>query len=72
MNYLEKLKIFKIYLFTQKKKEVGEFEICKNIKRVIINKIEDAKYLIRKIKKNKLDIFIYQFPTYNEIKELNM
>ena len=71
VNYLEKFKIFKIYLFTQTNREIGEYEISTNIKRVIIKKVTDVKYLIRKIKKTKINIFIYQFPIYNEIKELN-
>ena len=71
VNYLEKIKIFKIYLFTQTEKENGEYEISSNIKRVLIKNPEDTHYLIRKIQNKKIDIFIYQFPIYNEIKELN-
>jgi hypothetical protein len=71
INYLEKVSIFKIYLFNQKGKEKDEYKISDDIKRVIIKDSNNAKELVRKIKKNKIDVFIYQFPKYKEIKELN-
>ena len=71
INYLEKVSIFKIYLFNQKSKEKDEYKISDNIKRVIIKDFNNIKELVKKIKKNKIDIFIYQFPKYKEIRELN-
>ena len=71
INYLDKLNIFKIYLFNRKDKEREEYKISDKVKRVLIENINDEKYLIKKIIKNKLDIFIYQFPIINEIKALN-
>ena len=71
INYLDTKQIFKIYLFTQKEKEENEYEISANIKRVIIKNPKDTYLLIRNIYKNKIDIFIYQFPNQKEIKALN-
>ena len=71
INYLDTRQIFKIYLFTQKEKEENEYEISTNIKRVIIKNPKDTYLLIRNIYKNKIDIFIYQFPNQKEIKVLN-
>ena len=67
VSYFYKIKIFNIYLFTKKNKEDNEYSIPKNIKRIIINN----NNLIYEIKKNKIDIFIYQLSDYNEITLLN-
>ena len=71
INYLDKLNIFKIYLFSLKGKEKEEYPISDKVKRVFIEKKNDGKYLVNKIIKNKLDIFIYQIPLLNEIRALN-
>ena len=70
INFLYKKKIFKIFLLTQKIKDNNEFIIPETIKRTIIR---DPKLfnLIKEIKKKKLEIFIYQFANYREIKSLN-
>lgn len=66
INYLYKIKIFNIYLFTRANKENNEYYIPENIKRNII------KYnLIKMIIKNKIDILIYELSNYIEIKILN-
>ena len=62
--YFNKVKIFKLFLFTLKKKEKNEYAIDSNIKRIIIK-----NNLIDIIKKKKIDILIYQFYSYNEINE---
>lgn len=71
INFLEPIKIFKIYLFNQKEKQPNEYKISNNINRVVIRNSANEKYLIKQIKKNKIDIFIYQFPKVKEIKALN-
>lgn len=64
-NYLNKIKIFHIFLFTRKFKEDNEYIIPDNVKRI------QVKYsLIRDIKKNKIDILIYQLDYINEIEEI--
>ena len=70
IKYLTKIKIFEIYLFTQKIKEENEYinqEICK---RILINNYNIYK-LINEIKKKKLDILIYQLSNDTEIDILN-
>lgn len=69
MNNFRKVNIFKLFLFTQENIEQNEYFIPDDIKRIKINN-NKINNLIRKIKKKKLDIFIYQFPNYNEIKKL--
>ena len=71
INFLEKIKIFRIYLFNQKDKEENEYKISDNINRVVIKKLKDPKYLIKQLIKKKIDIFIYQFPILKEINALN-
>ena len=71
INTFEKIKIFKIFLFNQREKEDDEYKISDNIKRIVIKKPADVNYLIKQIKKNKIDIFIYQFPIEKEIRALN-
>lgn len=71
INFLDSLKIFKIYLFNQKEKEPNEYKISNNINRVVIKNKNDVQYLLKKIKKKKIDLFIYQFPNLKEIKALN-
>ena len=70
VNYFSKIKIFNIYLFTQKPKENNEFTIPKYIKRIVIKKGK-IKNLIKELSKNRIKIFIYQFPKGNEIEVLN-
>ena len=71
INYLVKFKIFKIYLFNQREKEENEYKISERIERVVIKNTDDTKFLIDKINKKKIDVFIYQFPIQREIKALN-
>ena len=70
LNNIYEIKIFDIFLFTQKKKEYNEYLIPKNIKRIVIKNAE-TENLIFTIQKMKIDILIYQFPNYNEINILN-
>ena len=58
INYLSQIKLFDIYLLTQKEKEENEFNICKNIKRIFIEN-GDINIFINKIKKLKIEIFIF-------------
>ena len=64
--YFNKVKIFKIFLLTLKRKEKNEYAIDDNIKRIVIK-----NNLINIIKKKKIDILLYQLYSYNEIYELN-
>ena len=71
INIFDKIKLFHIYLFNQNEKEENEYKIPDNIKRVFIKNAYDINCLIKQIKKNKIDIFIYQFPIQKEIHALN-
>jgi len=70
LNYFYKVKIFDLFVFTQKKKEENEYIIPNKIKRIIIKDCL-MKYLLKEIYKNKIDILIYQFPNYKGINILN-
>ena len=68
INYLYKVKIFNLYLITLIK-ETNEYEIEGNISRIVIrNNILD---LVKTVKKNKIEILIYNFYKYKEINILN-
>ena len=71
INSFYKIKIFDIYLFTINNKEENEYLIPKYIKRFVI-KNYDINILIKQIKKNMIDILIYQFPLYDQMKKLNI
>ena len=66
INYFYKINIFNIYLFTRKYKEENEYKIPDNIKRYYVN-----HNIIKIIKRNKIDVLIYQLNYYEEIKILN-
>ena len=66
LQYLSKIKIFNLYLFTRKFKEDNEYTFPVYIKRVIIK-----KDLIKAIKKNKIDILIYGLDEVKDILFLN-
>ena len=66
LNYLFKIKIFKIYLFTVKMIQDNEYIFPIKIKRIITE-----NNLIKYIKSYKIDILIYQLDYINEIKYLN-
>ena len=70
LNYIIKINLFDIYIYSQKSKEDNEYYIPSNNKRT---KIKDYKVttLIKKIKKNRINVLIYQFPYYKEINALN-
>ena len=70
INYLYKVKIFKLYLFTQKEKQNNEYIIPNDIKRNIIV-FPKFKNLLKNLKKNKIDILIFQFPNEYGINLLN-
>ena len=67
LNYLNTIKIFEIYLFTVRMKQDNEYIFPKTLRRIITKN----NNLIKLIKKNKIDIFIYQLDYINEIKYLN-
>ena len=71
INNLDKVKLFKFYLFTQTEKEENEYKILDNVKRIFIKNDSDINDVIKHIKKNKIDIFIYQFPRKKDIYALN-
>ena len=66
LNYLDKIKVFNLYLFTRKLKEENEYIVPEKIKRILVN-----DNLINEIKKNRIDILIYQLSFQDEIKMLN-
>ena len=66
INYLYKINIFKIFLFTLKIIEENEYIIPINIKRFQIK-----NHLIKIINKNKIDILIYELDEIEEIISLN-
>ena len=66
INYLYKINIFKIFLFTLKVIEEDEYVIPINIKRFQIK-----NNLIKIINKNKIDILIYELDEMEEIMTLN-
>ena len=70
LNYFYKIKIFDLFVFTQKKKEKNEYIIPNKIKRIVIKDCL-MKYLVKEIYKNKINILIYQFPNYIGINILN-
>jgi len=70
INYFYKYKIFNIFLLTNKNKEKDEYQIPRNITRINIKNIE-IKYLIKVIKKKKLDILIYPYAYSEQIDILN-
>ena len=65
-NYFNKVKLFKLFLFTLRRKEKNEYNIDGNIKRYIVK-----KNLVDYIKKKKIDILLYQLYYYEQINELN-
>jgi len=64
--YFNKVKIFKLFLFTLTKKQKNEYDVDENIKRIIVN-----NNLIELIKKLQIDILLYQLYNYKQIIELN-
>ena len=66
MKYFNKVKFFKLFLFTIKDKEENDYKIDSNIKRIIIK-----NDLIEILKKIKIDILLYQFYNVKEIEQLN-
>lgn len=71
LSYLEKVKIFKVYLFNQKEKEKDEYKIPNNLKKAHIKDSNNVINLIKQLKAKKIDILLYQFPRWEEIKILN-
>ena len=66
INYLYKIKIFQIFLYTKEPKEDNEYELPNNVKRKkVTNNIIDT------IMQYQIDILIYQLSNEDEINELN-
>jgi len=70
LKFLNKIEIFKSYLFAYISQEDDEYNIPGRIKRITI-KNKSITNLIKEMRKNRIDILIYQFPLNNEIKILN-
>ena len=66
INYLIRIKLFDIYLFTRGKKLKNDYRISNLTKRIIIN-----NNLLKLILKNKIQILIYELTNTIEIKKLN-
>jgi len=69
-NSLSKIAIFNLYFFTTILKDNDEYLFNQNITRILIN-IYTIKNLIKKIRKKRIDIFIYQFSDFDEINIFN-
>ena len=66
LNYLDRLSIFNIYLFTKINKENNEYIIPKNITRIVVR-----NNIVKKVLKENIDILIYNLNNEDEIKILN-
>ena len=65
MNYLEKIQLFDVYLFTNKKKQKNEYKIPNNTKRIISN-----NNLFQLLNQMKIDILIYELTDVKEMEKL--
>ena len=65
-HYFNKVKIFKLFLFTLKDKQKNEYYIDESIERLVVN-----KNLIKLINQTKIDILLYQLYDYKQVYELN-
>ena len=70
INYIHEIEIIDIFLFTLNIKEINEYKIPDNVKRIFL-KDENINNLIIEIKKKKINILLYQYPNFNEINLLN-
>ena len=70
VNYLYKIKIFNLYLFSQNVKENNEYNIPNKIKRILIRKPRFIS-IFKELKKKKIDILLFQFPNVYGIEKLN-
>ena len=70
VNNFYQIRLFEIFLFTVNKHEENEYNIPKNIKRIIIQHY-NLDTLIKEAGKRMIDILIYQFPVYEQIERLN-
>ena len=70
VNYLYKIKIFNLYLFSQNIKENNEYNIPNTIKRILIRRPRFVN-IFREMNKKKIDILIFQFPNVYGIEKLN-
>ena len=66
INYLHKIKLFKLYLFTKFNPQKNEFIIPNDTTRVLVK-----NNLVKNIEKYKIDIFIHQLFGIRQIKQLN-
>ena len=66
INYLYKIKIFNIYLFTKVSKQENEYFIPEDVKRIVIDNNID-----KIISKFKIDVLLYNLYNYSEINKLN-
>lgn len=71
LNYLSKVEIFQLYVFSQRHQEDNEFIIPENIERIYIDEENTLEELPKRIEENRIDILIYQFPHGDEINILN-
>ena len=69
LNYLSKKKLFTLFLITTKPRLDDEYPLSDNIIRISLS--NHKRNLFKQIKKEKIDILIYNFYDKNEIKRLN-
>jgi len=67
INYLHKIKMFKLYLFTNFNQQKNEFKIPKDTTRVVVR-----NNIVQNIEKYKIDILIHQRFSIREIRQLNL
>jgi hypothetical protein len=66
LNYLHKIKYFNLYLLTLEDKKYNDYLIPSNTIRIV-----NKNNLTTILKKNKIEILIYELSSVNEIKKLN-
>ena len=70
LDYIGRIKIFNTFLITKTQKEQNEYPISFNTKRIILNN-KISNDLIRILKREKIDILIYNFYDDLEMKTIN-
>ncbi len=68
---MNKIDLFILYLFTREGKNKDDYILDNNIKRMAIDKNFISLILINLLKKEKIDILIYQQYNIEEIRKLN-
>ena len=70
LDYISNINIFNTFLLTKKHKEKNEYPMPIKTKRIIVNQ-RNKNDLIKILNREKIDILIYNFYDYLEMKNLN-